>query len=123
MYVKRNFLVLIIRKLDVVTILYVLVAELDVQRNALPLQKETTDSSYNLYITSFNTIIIITWPVRICSIPLGDSGVQHLAAALSTLPSLTVLDLTSNGITHKGLSFIASALTTRDSTSSGTQQV
>ena len=55
--------------------------------------------------------------------PLGDSGVQHLAAALSTLPSLTILDLTSNGITHKGLSFVASALTIRDSTSSGTQQV
>ena len=55
--------------------------------------------------------------------PLGDSGVQHLAAALPSLPSLTTLDLTSNGITHKGLSFIATALTTKDTTSSDTQQV
>ncbi|KAL9976144.1 hypothetical protein ACROYT_G013400 [Oculina patagonica] len=53
---------------------------------------------------------------------IGDSGVQHLVSALPTLPSLAILDLTSNGITHKGLSFVASALTSRDSTNSGTQQ-
>lgn len=83
-------------------------------------EKETVSGSYNIVHYLFQYIIIT------CCIlyhPLGDSGVQHLAAALSTLPSLTILDLTSNGITHKGLSFVASALTTRDSTSSGTQQV
>ena len=41
----------------------------------------------------------------------------------STLPSLAILDLTSNGITHKGLSLIANALAARDSTRTDTQQV
>ena len=54
---------------------------------------------------------------------LGDTGIQHLVCALPTLPSLAVLDLRSNGITHKGLSLIANALITRDSAGHGTQQV
>ena len=53
----------------------------------------------------------------------GDSGVQYLISAIPTLPSLAILDLTSNGITHKGLSLIANALTARDSTRTDTQQV
>lgn len=64
------------------------------------------------YLTSENILI-----------PLGDSGVQHLVSALPTLPSLAILDLKSNGITHKGLASVASALTSRDSTISATQQV
>ena len=53
----------------------------------------------------------------------GDSGIQHLVSALPTLPSLVVLDLSSNGITNKGLSFVAGALTSKESLSSGPQQV
>ena len=46
---------------------------------------------------------------------LGDSGLQHLASAASSLPNLAVLDVRANAITALGLDFLVAVVDNRNS--------
>ena len=98
-----------------------------VQRGSSDTLKLMNTLIHHLYCNSMNKVswnflINLKYFLLLDSHP-GDSGIQHLVSALPTLPSLAVLDLASNGITNKGLSFVAGALTSKESLSSGPQQV